>query len=382
MFVTWLLVIKMNTKHYRPTWAEINLRNLDYNFSLVKKLVGPKVKILVPVKSDGYGHGIVNISKRLESLGIDYLGVASIDEGIALRRAGIRKPILILSTILADGIKPIFDYKLTPTVCTKELAQELNREARKRKASVFIHIKVDTGMQRIGVAHSDAYSFIKETAGLKNIRIEGVFTHFPCADKKPCFTREQIKMFDELINKLDAQGINIPLKHASNSLGVMSYPGGHFNMVRPGLMIYGLYPKGGLKIRLRPLLSLKTKIVYLKTVPRGSGVSYGHTYITSKKMRLATLPIGYGDGYPRSLSNKAYCLIGGEKSNIVGRICMDQLMVDVTKIKNVRIGQEAVVIGNQKNKSISLEELAKLAGTIAYEIACNLGGRITRIYRG
>lgn len=371
----------MKPTTYRPAWAEINLKNLDYNFRLVKKLVGPEVKILVPVKADGYGHGLVVISQRLKGLGVDYLGVASLDEGILLRRSGLTIPVLVLSAILADNIKPLLDYNLTQTICTKELARRLNQEAKKRNVLARVHIKVDTGMRRIGVAYDKAYSFIKEVARLSNIRIEGAFTHFPCADNKPCFTKSQIEIFDQLIRRLESSAIYIPLKHASNSLGVIDYPEGHFNLVRPGLMIYGLYPEGGVKLKLKPLLSLKAKITYLKTVPKGSGVSYGHTYVTPRTMKIATLPIGYGDGYPRSLSNKARCLISGQEAKIIGRICMDQLMVDVTKIKKVKIGQEAVLIGRQKNKSITVEELAKLAGTIPYEIVCNLGDRIRRIYK-
>lgn len=366
---------------YRPTWAEINLKNLAHNFRLVKKLVGPKVKILVPVKADGYGHGLVAISQRLKGLGADYLGVASLDEGILLRRSGLTIPILVLSDVLADTIKPLLDYNLTQTVCTKELAGKLNQEAKKRNVLARVHIKVDTGMRRIGVAYDKAYRFINEVSRLSNIIIEGVFTHFPCADNNPCFTEGQIRLFNALIRRLEKSGIHIPLKHASNSLGVINYPQGHFNLVRPGLMIYGIYPDGGLRPKLKPLLSLKTKIAYLKTVPKGSGISYGHTYVTPQRMRIATLPIGYGDGYPRSLSNKARCLISGQEAKIVGRVCMDQLMVDVTKIKKVKIGQEVVLIGRQKNKSMSVEELAELAGTIPYEIVCNLGGRLRRIYK-
>ncbi|OGX31932.1 MAG: alanine racemase [Omnitrophica WOR_2 bacterium RIFCSPLOWO2_12_FULL_46_30] len=377
----------MDPATYRPTWAEINLKNLAYNFRLVKKLAGRGVKILVPVKADGYGHGLVAISERLQGLGVDYLGVASLDEGILLRRSGLTVPILVLSTVLADNIKPLLDYNLTQTVCTKELASKLNHEAKKRNILARVHIKVDTGMHRIGVAHKKAYSFIKAITKMGNIKIEGVFTHFPCADNNPCFTEGQIRLFNALIRRLEKSGIDIPLKHASNSSGVINYPEGYFNLVRPGLMIYGLSPsegkppEGGLRPKLRPLLSLKTKIIYLKTVPKGSGISYGHTYVTPQAMRIATLPIGYGDGYPRSLSNKARCLISGREAKIVGRVCMDQLMVDVTKIKKVKIGQEAVLIGRQKNKSIKVEQLAELAGTIPYEIVCNLGGRIRRIYK-
>lgn len=367
--------------HYRPTWAEINLRNLDYNFCLSKKIVGPKVKILVPVKADGYGHGIIDISKRLVKLGVDYLGVASVDEGVLLRKARIKIPILILSAVLDNNVSAILDHRLTATICRLETAYRLDEEAKRRKLTASVHIKIDTGMNRIGVAHLEAYNFVRNIAILTNLKVEGIFTHFPCADNRPIFTKTQIKNFNGITKQLEKAGIHIALKHCSNSLGVISYPESYFNMVRPGLMIYGLHPKEGLNIKLKPLLTLKTKIVYLKPVSRGSGIGYGHTYVTSKQMRIATLPIGYGDGYPRNLSNKAHCLISGRKAKIIGRICMDQLMVDVTGIKDVEIGQEAVLVGVQKDEAITVEYLAKLAGTIPYEIVCNLGNRIKRVYQ-
>ena len=368
-------------KYYRPTWAEINLRNLEYNFRLVRKIVGKNVKILVPVKADAYGHGIIAVSKRLERLGVDYLGVASIDEGIILRQNGIKKPVLVLSPIFPDGVQALLKHNLIPSVCTWELALKLDRQAARRKQKAVIHIKVDTGMHRIGIAHHSARKFVRQVSRLKNILVEGIFTHFPCADNKPAFTRRQIGMFEALVRQLEKEGIRIPLKHAANSLGVLDYPDGHFNMVRPGLMVYGLSPRDRLRHKLLPVLSLKTKIAYVKAVEKGKGVSYGHTYVTSRRTRLATLPVGYGDGYPRSLSNKAFCLIAGKRVRIIGRICMDQMLADVTNIKNAKTGQEVVLIGRQKDKAISAEELAKLAGTIPYEIVCNLGRRIPRVYR-
>lgn len=373
--------MRAQLKYYRPTWAEINLKNLEYNFRLVRKIVAKGVKILVPVKADAYGHGIIAVSKRLESLGVDYLGVASIDEGIILRQNGIKKPVLVLSPIFPDGARAAIENNLIPSVCAWELALRLDLEAAKRKQKAVIHIKVDTGMHRLGINHHSASKFILRVSRLKNIAIEGIFTHFPCADNNPAFTRRQIGMFEALIRQLDKEGIRIPLKHAANSLGVLDYPDGHFNMVRPGLMVYGLSPRDRLRHKLLPVLSLKTRIAYVKAVEKGKGVSYGHTYVTSRKTRIATLPVGYGDGYPRSLSNKAFCLIGGKRARIIGRICMDQLLADVTNIKNAKTGQEVVLIGRQKDKAISAEELARLAGTIPYEIVCNLGQRIPRVYR-
>lgn len=373
--------MRTDCKHYRPTWAEINLGNLGRNFRLVRKLAGQGVKILVPVKADAYGHGLVPVARKLESLGVDYLGTASIDEGITLRRDGIKRPIIILSPIFPDGVGAVLENNLIPSLCTWELALRLDREAARRNKKAAVHIKVDTGMHRVGVAHYSAARFIRRVAGLKNIIIEGVFTHFPCADNNPAFTHRQIRIFKELIRQLEKEGIHIPLKHTSNSLGVLDYPQGHFNMVRPGLMIYGLSPRDRLRHKLFPALSLKTRIVYVKDVEKGRGISYGHTYVTPRKTRLATLPIGYGDGYPRSLSNKAFCLIAGKRARIIGRICMDQMLADVTNIPPAKIGQEVVLIGRQKDEFISSEELARLAGTIPYEIVCNLTHRVPRIYR-
>ena len=367
------------TRYYRPTWAEVNLDNLEYNFRRIKRLVKPTTKILVTVKADGYGHGLIPISKRLARCGVDFLGVASIDEGIKLREAGLRLPILILGLILKNDCKILFKYRLTPTVCDKGLAVALNNTARSLAKPIKVHIKVDTGMGRIGVLHHEAKQLIKSISGLKYLAIEGLFTHFALADTDRDFTRHQIDLFDRLIGDLKKEGINIPLIHAANSMGAVGYKMSHFNMVRPGLIIYGLYPKQNLGIKLKPVLSLKTKIMFIKKLPKGSGVSYGHEYFTDKDTRIAVLPIGYGDGYPRNLSNKGPVLIRGKRFKIAGRICMDQVMVDIGDFP-ARSGDEVVLIGSQGKNKITAEELAKLSGTISYEIVCGLGSRIPRVY--
>jgi alanine racemase len=281
--------------------------------------------------------------------------------------------------VLKKDIAPLFRYGLTPTVCDKDLALALNNKARQLKKPINIHIKVDTGMGRIGVLHKDAEKFIKNIHKLRFIRIEGVFTHLASADINRDFTFYQLGLFEDLIRRLHKDGISIPLMHAANSMGVIGYRKSHFNMVRPGLVIYGLYPKQKLKIKLKPVLSLKTKVVFVKNVPAGYGISYGQTYITKKPTRIATLPIGYGDGYPRNLSNEAPVLIKGGRLKISGRICMDQIMVDVGNL-NVKAGDEVVLIGEQGRNKITAEELAGLSGTIPYEIVCGLGNRIPRVY--
>ncbi len=365
---------------YRPTWAEINLDNLDYNFMQIRKITNPEAKVMVVVKADAYGHGLVPIAKRLQERGADYLGVASIDEGIKLRQAGISLPVLVLGLILEKDAVPLFRYNLSATVCNEELAKALNMKARILRKALKVHVKVDTGMGRIGVIHNEAVDIIRKIHKLRFVNIEGIFTHFAFADTNKDFTSYQIRLFNRLISELRKERINIPLFHAANSAGVINYPKGQFNMVRPGLVIYGLSPVGNnLSIKIRPLLSLKTKIVYAKKVPKGYGISYGHTYITKKNTTIVVLPVGYGDGYPRNLSNIAPVLIKGKRFIISGRVCMDQIMVDVGDLP-VKAGDEAVLIGTQKGNKITTEELASLAGTIPYEIVCGLGSRISRVY--
>jgi alanine racemase len=372
--------MKNNIIGYRPTWAEVNLTNLAYNFRKIKKMIAPATKIMVCVKADAYGHGIIPVSKKLVSCGVDFLGVASIDEGIKLRKAGIKAPILILGLTLKEDIAPVFKYNLTPTVCAEDMAVSLNNLAKRKNKKINIHIKIDTGMGRIGVLYKDALQLIKKIHKLNFINIEGIFTHLACADTKKDFTVRQIEMFNSLVSQLKREGIKIPLVHAANSMGVIEYPNSHFNMVRPGLITYGLCPKENPGIKLKPVLSLKTRIIYSKRLPKGYGVSYGRSYITKKDTTIATLPIGYGDGYPRNLSNKAPVLIRDKRYKISGRVCMDQIMVDVGNAP-VNIGDEVTLIGSQGKNKISAEELASLSGTISYEIACGLGSRVPRIYK-
>ncbi|MFH0913552.1 MAG: alanine racemase [Candidatus Omnitrophota bacterium] len=370
---------KRNHIGYRPTWAEVDLDNLVYNFKQIKKILAPQVKTMVCVKADAYGHGLIPVSKRLAASGVDYLGVASIDEGISLRKAGIKLPILILGLILKKDIPPLFRYKLSITVCDKESARVLNYKAKAMGRAANVHIKVDTGMGRIGVLHQDAETLVEYIRKLKFINIEGIFTHFAFADMNRKFTLYQRNLFSRLIDKLKNRGINIPLVHAANSMGVISYKNSHFNMVRPGLVIYGLYPSSDIKIKLKPVLSLKTRVIFTKRVPAGYGISYGHDYFTRKATTIVTLPIGYGDGYPRNLSNRGWVLIRGKRFKICGRVCMDQIMVDVGDLR-VRTGDEAILIGSQGGNKITAEELADLCLTIPYEIVCGLGSRVPRVY--
>ncbi|MCM8780279.1 MAG: alanine racemase, partial [Candidatus Omnitrophica bacterium] len=302
-------------------------------------------------------------------------------EGIVLRKAGIKLPILILGTSLPEHVEPILKYDLTQTVCTEALAVALNNTAERMRKIARIHVKVDTGMGRLGVSIGEAEAFIKRIKCLKYLDLEGIFTHFPLADTDRDFTNGQISVFNKLVSDLAEEEIDFKLKHAANSMGLIGYPQSHFNLVRPGLMIYGLYPRQRLAVNLKPVLSLKTKVVFFKNVSEGRGISYGHSYVTKKETTIVNLPIGYGDGYPRNLSNIGPVIIKGKRFVISGKICMDQIMVDVGCL-SVKTGDEAVLIGRQGNEKISCEELAKLAGTISYEIVCGIGARVPRVYSG
>jgi len=375
--------IKISHTLYRPTWAEIDLAALRFNLDKVRELVGENTKILVAVKADAYGHGILEVSKALVNFGVDYLGVATTDEAILLRCSGIKIPILIFGAILNREALPVIKYGITQTVPNIEVAEFLSSFARRLCKRLKVHMKIDTGMGRLGVWYEEAISFIKQIKKFRNLELEGIYTHLPSADEKDrCFTNQQLLHFNRLIEELERLGIFISLKHAANSMGVLRFKSSHLNLVRPGIMIYGLYPnlKTPRPIGLKPVLSLKTCIVYIKEVPKGRTIGYGRTYITDKKAKIATLPVGYGDGYPRFLSNRAYVLIKGKKAPVVGRICMDQTMVDVSGIRGVGIGDEVVLIGSQEKAIITAEEIADIGNTISYEIVCGISKRVPRVY--
>ncbi len=365
---------------YRPTWVEIDLSAIDYNLKLVKEIVGAGEKILAVVKSDAYGHGMLKVAGHIAQE-VDFLGVASIDEALVLRRSKIKKPILIFESCFPHYAEAVAQYDLTPTVCSLVFARSLNLQAARFKKKVNVHIKIDTGMGRLGIWHSAARKFIKGLKRFSNLHIEGLYTHFPCADTDKEFTLRQIADFKFLIRQLRQDGIHIPICHAANSMGVIGYKESYFDMVRPGLMIYGLYPKDNLepRIKLKSALSLKSKVIFVKKTPPGRSIGYGATHITKKTTYIATIPVGYNDGYLRSLSNEARVLIRGKGYKIIGRICMDQLMVDVLN-KGVRMGDEVTLIGKDKNSVITVEEVSRLAGTIPYEIACSIGNSAQRFY--
>jgi len=388
--------MKYSDYDYYLSWAEINLEALDYNLKQLKVLIKDKVKILATVKANAYGHGIVKISKFLEEK-IDFLGVASVNEAIKLKKEGIKTAILILGNTLSEGLPLIVDYDLIQTITCEDTAFILDKLAGEKNKIIKVHVKIDTGMGRIGFWHADALKIVKKINKLKHIEIQGLFTHLSSVEKDREFTKEQLRRFNKLIKEIENEGMKIPLYHAANSIATLQYKDSHFNLVRPGLILYGIYPDINSKrtLNVEPILSLKSKVVYLKEVEPGRSISYGRTYITDKKTMIATLAIGYADGYTHLLSHKAYILIKGRKVPVVGRICMDQIMVDVTDIKDVKIGDEAVLIGSQGSKTlpsselgrsipvdkkITVEELAKSAGTIPYEIVCWISERVKRVY--
>ncbi len=368
----------------RHTWAEIDLSALKYNFDKARELAGENTKILVAVKADAYGHGVLEVSRVLVNLGVNYLGVATTDEAVTLRHSGIKIPILLFSAILRKEALAIVKYGITQTVPSLEVAEFLSVCARRLGKKIKIHAKIDTGMGRLGVWHKEAVYFIKNIKRYKNLELEGIYTHLPSADEKNrYFTEHQLFCFNELIKNLERSGIFIPLRHAANSMGLLRFKSSYLNLVRPGLMIYGLYPgsKTTRSIELKPALSFKTRIVYIKEVPKGRSISYGRTYMTDKKSKIATLPVGYADGYPRFLSNRAYVLLKEKKAPVVGRICMDQTMIDISGINKVRIGDEVVLIGRQGKETVTAEQLADIGNTISYEIICGISKRVPRSYK-
>lgn len=367
----------------RPTTAEINLTALEHNLNLVRGMVGDKVRLLCVVKAHAYGHGIKEVSKKLVSCGVDYLGVATTDEALTLRNyLGPEVLILVLGSIFKEETDDIVKNGITQTIADRNIAEALSESAKRLGKTVKAHIKIDTGMGRIGIWHEDAIDFIKWVKSFGGIEIEGIWTHLSSADEDTEFTNEQIYIFRELVKELKILGVDIPLRHVANSMAVIGFNDSHLNLVRPGLVLYGLYPRADLKgkINFIPVMTIKTRIVFLKEVPAGRSISYGRKFTTVKMTKIATLPIGYGDGYPRTLSNKASVLIRGQRAPVVGTVCMDQIMVDVGHIHGVSVGDEVVLLGRQGVNQICAEELAELSETIPYEIVCSIAPRVQRVY--
>ncbi|UCG35708.1 MAG: alanine racemase [Candidatus Omnitrophota bacterium] len=365
----------------RPLWIEVDLGALKSNFQTIRKLVEPKTKIVVTVKQSAYGHGMIPVAQTLAAAGADFFGVGSIEEAIQLRENKIKQPILTLSAVFDKFAEYFIRYNVRPTVVDLSFAARLNKEAAKKKRIVPVHVKVDTGMGRLGLYYSDAYDFIYELAKFKNLYLEGIYTHFPAADTEREFTNSQIDTFNKFIKELEEKGITFKFHHCANSIGIVDYPESHFNMVRPGLILYGIKPSAKINLSFKPVLSLKSKIIFVKQIKKGMGVSYARVYVAKKPTQIATVAAGYADGYPWALSNRAKVTIKDSYFPLAGRVCMDHIMVDIGSRNDIKVGDEVVLIGQKKGLKISAEDLAQWAGTIPYEIVSGLSSHIPRVYK-
>ncbi len=365
----------------RPTLAKIDLHALAHNFREVEKRAGER-SILAVVKARAYGHGAVPVSRRLLDLGADVLGVALVEEGRELRDADIQAPVLVMGAVFPEQAGEIVRLGLTPVIASLAVARALADAAQGQGTRAAVHVKIDTGMGRIGLVPEAAPDFIAEAVKLKGIHIEGLMTHFADADlRDKQFAATQADRFEKLINALESRGLPVPVRHAANSAAVLDYRRALFTMVRPGLMLYGYNPlEGGMDADLRPVLSLVTRVAFLKRVPAGTPISYGRTFITGRESLIATIPIGYADGYGRGLSNRGEALVRGKRVPVAGRVCMDMTMLDVTDVPGVREGDEVVLIGAQGSERITAGDIAAATGTIPYEVLCAIGSRVPRVY--
>ena len=373
-------------KTYSRVYAKIDLDAVTYNMEQMKQRVNGDTKIMAVIKSDGYGHGAVQVAEVLGKY--DYIwgfAVATLDEAVVLRTEGIKKPILVLGCIFPDQYLEMLDNDIRMNVYTEEMAKEISYMARREGKTAYLHIKLDTGMARLGFAVNDeSIDAITRISKLPNVNMEGGFTHFAKADEMDkTFTENQISQFIAMTEKLKERGVTFLYEHCANSAAIIDVEDARFDIVRAGISTYGLYPSEEVNqdaVHLKPALALKSHVAFVKEIEKGTPVSYGGTFIAEKKMKIATIPVGYGDGYPRSLSGKGYVLIRGKKANILGRICMDQFMVDVTDIEGVSFGDKVTLIGRDGNESISVERLSELSGRFNYEFICALGKRIPRVY--
>ncbi|MBF0225923.1 MAG: alanine racemase [Desulfobacterales bacterium] len=376
-------------------WAEIDLKAIAHNISALRNITNPNAKLMAVVKANAYGHGMKEIAFTALKHGAETLGVARINEGIQLRKWGIESNILIFGFCGKDDVKDIIEFNLTPTIFSIQMAKELSNAAACFNKKIKTHIKIDTGMGRLGLVHdslrlnypNSQSSLIKDIALIlknKNLFVEGIYTHFATADSQDkSFAKMQLDLFFDCLEKLKYAGIDIPIKHAANSAATIELPEAHFDMVRLGISLYGLYPSNEINkknIDLKPALSLKSKIIQLKHVPKDFTVSYGCTYKTSKPSIIATVPVGYADGYNRNLSSKGYMLVKGKRANIAGRVCMDITMLDVSHIPDIEIGDEVVIYGEQCNECISVDEVAENLHTINYEIVSIIATKVPRVY--
>lgn len=373
-------------KKFERVKAVVSLDAIAHNFAEMKKNIAEGTQIVAVIKADGYGHGAEAIARLIEDY--DYIwgfAVATPEEALQLRTFGVKKPILILGIVFEEYYTEMIAKEIRLTVCTYEMAQELSEEAKRQGRNVHIHIGLDTGMSRIGFAdRQESVAQIKKIKELPNVEIEGMFTHFARADetdRSPAM--DQLKRYLNFAKLLEDAGVQIPMKHCSNSAGIIRIPEANLNAVRAGITIYGMYPSNEVErdnLKLIPAMELKSHIAYVKTLEPGAAISYGGTFTVKKEMRVATIPVGYADGYPRSLSNKGWVLIHGKKAPILGRVCMDQFMVNVSDIPDVKAGDEVTLIGKDGDEFISIETFGDMSGRFSYEFACDISKRVPRVY--
>ena len=373
-------------KEYNRVYAKIDLDAAAYNMEQMKKRIGSGARLIAVIKTDGYGHGAVPLARMFEET--DYVwgyAVASLDEGVVLRKHGIKKPILVLGCIFPDQYEEMIRYEIRATIYMEDMAREMADTARRAGKKAFFHIKVDTGMGRIGFPVSEeSADIIERISRMPDVVTEGMYTHFAKADETDkSYTLEQHRKFMWMKEQMEKRGVEIPYYDCDNSAGIIDFPDMKHDLARAGISMYGLYPSDEVDqnaVDLKPVLSLISHVTFVKTVEPGPAISYGGTFVADKTMRVATIPVGYGDGYPRSLSNKGFVLIHGKRARILGRVCMDQFMVDVTDIPGVKFMDRVILAGEDGNDRITVDELAGLSGRFNYEFVCCLGKRIPRVY--
>lgn len=373
-------------KSYSRVYAEINLDAILYNIEQMKQRIGKDTMIMGVIKTDGYGHGAVPVGRELEQLSVIWgYATATFEEAHILRRNGLKKPVLVLGATFPEQYQEMVKEDIRATVYSLKQAHAMEKAAAEAGGKMTVHVKIDTGLSRLGFQVSkEAADEIAQIASLPHMVMEGMFTHFAKADARDkTMAKEQLEKFRQMKNMLSERRIEIPLIHSSNSAAIIDMPEANMSVVRAGISLYGMWPSDEVQkenIDLKPVLSLKSRIIFLKELEPGRVISYGASYKTSRRQRIATIPVGYGDGYPRNLSNRGYVLIHGKKAPICGRICMDQFMVDVTDIPEAEEGDVVVLVGRDGAEQISMEEIGELSGRFHYEFACDLGKRVPRVY--
>ena len=386
-----LKILNFETVVNPPAWCEIDLKALVHNFKELQKLAMKNMShpsgIMPVIKADAYGHGMTQVAECLRECGCQYWAVSNASEGLHLRATGFKEKILLFESTLVTEVKDIVEYKLTPTVSTLEMAHALDRCALRAGTQVPVHIKIDTGMGRLGVNEDQALDFVQKLREeCPHLILEGIYTHLPVADTDRDFTLSQMRRFRDMVYSLENQFITFSFVHAGNSMGLGDYKSELFNLARPGIMLYGIYPLEELKkkVLLKPVMSVKSRIIFVQTIAKGRGISYGHTFKAKEDITVAIVPIGYSNGYLRSLSNKAFVLVDGVRCPVVGRVTMDQTIVDITAAtlsgRIPKTGDEVVIMGEQQGSSVTADEIAQWADTISYEILCSLGNRLPRVY--